>query len=40
MDLGGLAAETVFSTLKRMFREYVSARKFPNMFKEMLLRAP
>jgi hypothetical protein len=27
-------AETVFSSLKRMFGEYVSAKKFPNMVKE------
>src|SRR5215210_4449589 len=27
-------AETVFSSIKRMFGEYVSARKFPNMTKE------
>ena len=32
-------AETVFSSLKRMFGEYVSARKFPNMVKEMILKA-
>ncbi|HET7284579.1 MAG TPA: IS5 family transposase, partial [Nitrososphaeraceae archaeon] len=28
-------AETVFSSLKRMFGEYISAKKFPNMIKEM-----
>jgi hypothetical protein len=32
-------AETVFSSLKRVFGEYVSARKFPNMVKEMMLKA-
>jgi hypothetical protein len=32
-------AETVFSSMKRMFGEYVSARKFPNMVKEMFLKA-
>jgi Transposase DDE domain len=32
-------AETVFSSLKRMFGEYVSAKKFPNMVKEMILKA-
>ena len=32
-------AETVFSSLKRMFGEYVSAKKFPNMVKEMMLKA-
>jgi Transposase DDE domain len=31
--------ETVFSFIKRMFGEYVSARKFPNMVKEMILKA-
>ncbi|HET7391519.1 MAG TPA: hypothetical protein VFJ51_11890 [Nitrososphaeraceae archaeon] len=32
-------AETVFSSLKQMFEEYVSAKKFPNMVKEMMLKA-
>jgi Transposase DDE domain len=32
-------AETVFSSMKRMFGEYVSARKYPNMVKEMMLKA-
>ena len=32
-------AETVFSSMKRMFGEYVSARKFSNMVKEMFLKA-
>ena len=33
-------AETVFSSMKRMFDgEYVSARKYPNMVKEMILKA-
>jgi hypothetical protein len=31
-------AETAFSSIKRMFGEYVSARKFPNMVKEMLVK--
>jgi hypothetical protein len=26
-----MAEETVFSSIKRMFEEYLSARKFPNM---------
>jgi hypothetical protein len=32
-------AETVFSAVKRMFGEYVMARKYPNMVKEMFLKA-
>jgi transposase len=32
-------AETAFSSLKRMFGEHVSAKKFPNMVKEMTLKA-
>ena len=32
-------AETVFSSMKRMFGEHVAARKFPNMIKEMYLKA-
>ena len=32
-------AETVFSSLKRMFGEYVTANRFPNMVKEMTLKA-
>jgi hypothetical protein len=32
-------AETAFSSLKRMFGEYVSAKKFPNMVKETILKA-
>ncbi|MFZ0510917.1 MAG: transposase [Candidatus Nitrosopolaris sp.] len=32
-------AETVFSSLKRMFGEDVSAKKFPYMVKEMMLKA-
>ena len=28
-------AETAFSYIKRMFGEYVTARKFPNMVKEI-----
>jgi Transposase DDE domain len=30
-------AETVFSTLKRTFGEYVSATKFQHMVKEMMI---
>src|SRR6476660_10125727 len=32
-------AETVFSSIKRTFGEYVTARKFQNMAKEILLKA-
>ena len=32
-------AETVFSCIKRMFGEYVTAIKFENMIKEMILKA-
>jgi hypothetical protein len=32
-------AETVFSSIKRTFGEYVSARKFQNMTKELILKA-
>lgn len=31
-------AETAFSSIKRMFGEYVSARIYPNMVKEVLLK--
>ena len=31
--------ETVFSSMKRMFGEHVSARKFPNMVKEIFIKA-
>lgn len=31
-------AESVFSAIKRMFGEYVMARKYANMAKEMLLK--
>jgi hypothetical protein len=34
-----MVEETVFSSIKRMFGEYVSARKFPNMGKELILKA-
>ena len=34
-----LMVETAFSSLKRSFGEYVSARKFRNMTKEMMLKA-
>jgi hypothetical protein len=32
-------AETVFSSIKRTFGEHVTARKFHNMVKEILLKA-
>ena len=32
-------AETVFSCIKRMFGEYVKARKFHNMAKELMIKA-
>ena len=32
-------AETVFSSIKRMFEEHVTARKFSNMVKEIFLKA-
>jgi len=32
-------AETAFSSIKRMFDEYIAARKFPNMVKEIFLKA-
>lgn len=32
-------AETVFSSIKRMFGEYVTARRFQNMTKELILKA-
>jgi hypothetical protein len=35
----GWQAETAFSSMKRMFGEYVSARKYPNMVNEMILKA-
>jgi hypothetical protein len=31
--------ETMFSTMKRMFGEHVTARIYPNMVKEMFLKA-
>jgi hypothetical protein len=31
--------ESAISSMKRMFGEYVSARKYPNMIREMLLKA-
>ena len=30
---------TAFSSIKRMFGEHVTARKFPNMVKEIFLKA-
>ena len=35
----GWMAETAFSSIKRMFDEHVTARKFPNMEKEIFLKA-
>jgi len=32
-------AETAFSTIKRLFGEHVTAKRFPNMIREMLLKA-
>jgi hypothetical protein len=32
-------AETVSSSLKRIFGEHVSAKKFPNMVEETILKA-
>jgi outer membrane protein assembly factor BamA len=32
-----MAKETVFSSIKRMFGEYVSATRFQNMVKEMMI---
>ncbi len=32
-------AETAFSSIKRMFGEHVTARRFPNMVMEILLKA-
>jgi hypothetical protein len=31
--------ETVFSCIKRMFGEYVNAKKFYNMTKELIIKA-
>lgn len=31
-------AETAFSTMKRMFGEHVSATRFDNMVKEMMIK--
>ncbi|HSL14591.1 MAG TPA: IS5/IS1182 family transposase, partial [Nitrososphaeraceae archaeon] len=31
--------ETVFSCIKRMFSEYVTANRFENMIREMVLKA-
>jgi hypothetical protein len=33
-----MAEETAFSTIKRTFGEYVSATKFENMVKEMMIK--
>ena len=34
-----LAETAAFSSIKRMFGEHVTARKFPNMVKEIFLKA-
>jgi hypothetical protein len=39
MDKGGWLAETVFSSLKRMFGEYVYCIKMENMKQELMLKA-
>ncbi len=39
MDTDLSITETIFSSMKRIFGEYVSARKYPNMVKEMMLKA-
>jgi Transposase DDE domain len=31
--------EGVFSSIKRIFEDHVSARKFPNMIKEIMIKA-
>ncbi len=33
-----IAAETAFSTIKRTFGEFVSAARFQNMAKEMMIK--
>ena len=38
MDIGGWMAETAFSSIKRMFGEYVYATKFDNRVKEMMIK--
>ena len=39
MEAGvGMTKETVFSSIKRMFGEYVSATRFQNMVKEMTMK--
>lgn len=38
MERDGFHKETVFSSLKRMFGEYVSAVQFENMVKEMMVK--
>jgi hypothetical protein len=39
MDTDGWQRLTVFSSIKRTFGEHVAARKFPNMAKELILKA-
>jgi hypothetical protein len=38
MDIDVWIAETAFSTLKKTFGEYVSATRFKNMVKEMMIK--
>jgi hypothetical protein len=38
MDTDGWMAETAFSSIKRTYGEYISATKFKNMVKEMILK--
>ena len=39
MGTGRSIIETIFSSMKRMFVEYISARKYANMVKEMMIKA-
>jgi hypothetical protein len=39
MAIGGWIAESIFSAIKRMFGEYVMARNYQNMVKEIYLKA-
>ena len=38
MKAGEWIAETIFASIKRTYREYVSAIKYQNMIKEMILK--
>ncbi len=38
MDTDGWLTETAFSSMKRMFGEHVSATRFQNMVKEMMIK--